>query len=324
MSTFRPSVVFEWAVPAKGFRWHARLTKAEVRGLEKKGISVGPAGNPHAPPFLFPQSKNVRITRPLEDHPLLFREFATLAETPEAILAFASQHGSLVLSPGWPRNLNELEFWSVYDIGNWATKICQMRTVLELWTAYDQKESKKLKEMIEIGDGKVRGLHEGVLSALMYEKSGQWIKRRNQQGRVRKSPSGLAQIALELVEEIVNDQSVRTSLKFRRPLSGAKFDLVLAPRTLLDALWFQVSELLVGTTVGIECPGCGEKRVIQARVSKGPDRLHCNNACRQRAQRLRNKARDLKAKRVSIKVIANELERAPGVIKKWLALEQTR
>jgi hypothetical protein len=324
VSTFRPSVVFEWAVPTKGFRWHARFTKAEVRDLEKKGISVGPAGVTNAPPFLFPQSKNVQVTRPLEDHPLLFREFATLAETPEAILAFASQHGSLALSPGRPRNINELEFWSIHSIESWTDSICQMRTVLELWTAYDQKESEKLADMIKLRDGKVRGLDESVLSALGYKKSGQWIKRRNQQGRVRKSPSGLAQIALELVEEIVNDQSVRTSLQFRRPLSGAKFDLALAPRTLLDALWFQVSELLVGTTVGIECPGCGEKRVIQARASKGPDRLHCNNACRQRAQRLRNKARDLKAKRVSIKVIANELERAPGVIKKWLALEEAR
>ena len=96
MGTTKPLLQFEWGVPVEGFRWHKRLSVTEGEALEKKGIAVGVAAVPTAPPFLFPESDEVRITRPLEEEPLLFKKFAFLEETPKGILAFANEHGSIV------------------------------------------------------------------------------------------------------------------------------------------------------------------------------------------------------------------------------------
>ena len=67
----------EWRIPRRGFRWHS-----EGPDL----LHLYPVAR---------DEKAVRPTRPMQEEPRLFQKFAALDRSPESVLRFANQHGSV-------------------------------------------------------------------------------------------------------------------------------------------------------------------------------------------------------------------------------------
>lgn len=80
---------FEWGRAADGYEivWPKPKAAGEKRGTR---IITGDVG-----PTLEPKSDRTIRYRPLDEHPALFKEFAELDSSPEAILEFANKYGLL-------------------------------------------------------------------------------------------------------------------------------------------------------------------------------------------------------------------------------------
>jgi hypothetical protein len=313
MSASTPFLRFEWPVPVNGFRWRPGISEEgrASANRQKQGLAATtPCQRLHLEPG------EVRVTRPLQEEPSLFRKFANLEETPEATLLFANQHGSLLWWGAGPPFKLGLEGDGYYD---WIREIRKIHTALDLWTAIDQKDIEILCNLIQIKDRKIVSLDERIVH-LLYEplEHENWIRYRNME-EIRKGPSGSLQIASEILGFLAHIEHSRMSVDFQITSNASEFDRFLEPPDLISALWFQFGELLTGGVRLVECPGCSTTQLIKTHVKSGPDRVHCSEACRSKAHRLREKARELRAKRVPINSIAQELGRNRTIVRNWLS-----
>ena len=305
-------VNFEWAVPANGFRWQAGGPEEE-RAIEQKQVSPV-TGRPLS--YLRPEPGGYRVTRPLQEEPLLFRQFADLEETPEAFCDFANKHGIVFAPRGvLPSDLSHCETFP-----KWVDGVHAMRIAVELWTAIDLEEGEKLRDLIEIKDCKLHNLDERIARALLHgsPSASGYIKDRNKRGRIRRGPSGHLNIALEIIDALINNENQSTTIRLKRTPNRIDFDCILNPINLIGALWLQFGLMLSGGKRLVECPGCGATKFIGPHRRRGRVPVHCSNTCRQQAHRLRIKARQLRNDGRSINSIAKELAQKITTISDWL------
>src|SRR5262245_47974500 len=120
---FNPVVQFKWVIPEGGFEWRV--------GTFVDG-QVADSTKPEPILVWADLAKGASIYPPLEDHPELFRTFASLEPTPGSILEFANRFGSLsnLSSPlkEWPGTFGE-------PLRVWETAIKAVRQAVTLWDA---------------------------------------------------------------------------------------------------------------------------------------------------------------------------------------------
>lgn len=156
---------FAWDVSASGHIWIGE-DQVEVVDVARGDLTAEAVG--HRPPWLVakaaPSPADVVRRFPLLDSPALYKEFASLEPTPEAIAAFADRWGMLTAGtttvkaiPGGdlPGELAARGSLRVESHAFWCYQIQEMRNAIELWElaceeANGDPEIKRLREVIRI------------------------------------------------------------------------------------------------------------------------------------------------------------------------------
>ena len=278
---------FTWHVAKEGYSWAtagAALPGDISSGSRflTDGLSLG-AGT------------NFKPTRPLADGPALFLDFADLRSDEALIKTFADAHGLLrgdqpasrkdadnTVVAGDPRSL-------------WLAEIVAMRRCIELQAAISHNDLHALAHYIK-WDG----------ARAQYRSHPEW-----QPGQER--PSGEALELVTLVVDSVSENWVKpgdvvnparlylqrainqrlgtdTQLKLAWTSDRAKLVTVIQPKTLLGALWLQLSLAVEHEAKLNRCANCGKWFEVPARSGRSGKQF-CSARCRVAAHRKRH-ARD--------------------------------
>lgn len=230
--------------PHEGFR----LELATIEGRPPEPCIVHPAAmgeDFHAMKY-DPHLWNPTIPGPVPPEEPLYRTFARLEPTPEAILAFANLVGPLAFlediagKPGEPVLTGE-------PLRTWRSEIVAMRAIIALWNASREPGSIYLEDHITISDGVAtysstgRTLREDTERRVPH--FGQHVQIPNIEV---KDPRRLAAftIFMEAVDERLQEH-VSVGMTFKEAPGVEAADNPVAPlvepRNLLGALWLDLS-----------------------------------------------------------------------------------
>ena len=100
------------------------------------------------------------------------------------------------------------------------------------------------------------------------------------------------------------------------------YRLTMQPHNLLGALWLQFALSISERKTYQQCEACGRYMELSPDVNRA-DRRYCNNACRNRALRRRQKkAREMRQSGKSLREIVKATGSDIATIKKWLASQE--
>jgi hypothetical protein len=312
---------FLWEVTRHGYQWvSARGVgwKEPGRGAEPVRVLIeAPTG-----------SREVgRVYDPLEECPALFRDFAALPVTEEAILDFANRFGSLELHnrfevphPNVPDDPETVSVVYGDELRRWREQIDTMRVAVELWDATRTGDRGRLTERIRWGTDAYGGprvsYHDamtgpaGVLiasSTFHPDLLARW--RENEPIRPARA----------YLRRIVNKASDGcASPRLLEDLKSGADDWKLVPSSLLGSLWLQLGEAIGRNKKHRECSVC--KRWFEIKEHGGrKDKQFCGPNCRTRVYRQRQEqARQLRAEGKTPKAIAQKLGTDTKTINRWL------
>lgn len=312
---------FVWKIPEQGFHWSwkaepivreesSELEMQYQRKIAELGIPPSPQeGGPwpvNGPPFLLQKSTTAKIYKPLESNPALFLEFLDMDLTQDAILKFANTYG--LLSEGRPFCVNNgdtiLLGESLYF---WLYAKAEMSMLFSVDRWIQEKNRIKLTEVIrwrENGNrvefryipSKAWTLHNfhppsiyqllGEKNSIHPEFSSRW--KRWKEGDVIAPASAL-------LTNRINKELKGTSLRLLIN-DNQKITSYIHPRTLLDALWLQFSQLIVGQRRLQPCKVC--KKWMDVTDFRRDKSVHpkCSRRERQRVWRENQKIKVLRKK----------------------------
>jgi len=332
-----PLLKFEWMRPEKGFIWWqgaapawAKLPADDPRWL------LSSARDDH---WLLTDAQWPNYTRtlgvavtPLADEPVLFRTFASLAPTPDAVLAFANQYGALGIEsedveiPIEGRALPHLTTGE--RLATWRREIWLMGHAVALWAAVKHADVVTLRRMVRWVRGLSeadketmrRGLAEHGMPASKIAATVRTVDAKHARVQMLADGQPLAEpmradrfgVSIEpdnliLAGWVVLLETANQQLRQLAPelwFVGQRQPAVLQmrPRSLRDALWVQFAQAIGGGMEQRQCenPRCGK----WFEVAPTSRRRHCQDsaACRQAAHRARkpkptSKTRDAQTKR---------------------------
>jgi hypothetical protein len=233
--------------------------------------------------------------------PALFRTFASLDETPEAIGRFANRYGLLRERP------------EVCPLVFWRQGISEMRQAVALQDALDASDPEKVRKNIQ--------------PFLAYDtEAAREIRKKLATGK-RLTDQELFQAAvLRLLYGAVGElkPEVAWDIKARRAT------LHLAHPDLLAFMRFQLAHALIARRRFGQCRACGGWFRLDPRVNRA-DRLTCSNSCRfARYRQRKREAVELRARGMNVRQIVKELGVKPqphedksaiDIVKSWIASE---
>jgi hypothetical protein len=240
------------------------------------------------------------LVRPLESHTGLFRDFAQLATTRDAILAFADEHGHLLerqhaIVPAKKRKEAVARLGEGYEA--WRDAIAEMKTLVAIWEAMAQRDVVALgKWILWRGDG------------VFFERSEARSKRYKVIAGRGPTPERFEQIqrgdlllpALMALQDELNEHfadQVSATIPRLIMTPNGDLQLVIRPSSLLAALWLQFAQAVAANYQLRICQGCGKYFQVGAGALKRADATTCSGACRQRAKRNRDTAAKLLERR---------------------------
>ena len=247
--------LFEWRVPAEGFRVdRGRL----VRARADEALSRPP-----------------RVYRPLLETPALFRTFADLSAPfdERAAVAFANEYGALGIEERGQRETPEGE-----ALGGWKRELTALQEAVRLMDVLANEAGTILRPAGgEPKRDRTRLLLEARLSI-------------DRVPRLRRNSVGYRRLELQvLLADLIEPQLEQRVRVAYRLIASETPALVLQPRTLLGALWLQLAVAVSDGRAYRRCAGCGKWLDISTAVGR-VDRRYCDTACRMRAYRARREA----------------------------------
>jgi hypothetical protein len=266
---------FTWQRPAsrkKGFQWEG------PQGDRSLARVHGAKFTPYRPP------------------PGIFRDFAGLEPTPEAVLAFANRYGALRQRIG-------------FDSFNlWQKGIRQMRQLVTLGDAVTDGDCKRISQALEpfLAD-----------PSLVTAADIRPIRRRYERGE--KVPRDeLAQAAvMRLYHGISPVERLEAEGAWHYPSGNVALRLKHAD--LLDFMFFQLGHALLSGRRFRQCVACGKWSLLQPGVSRA-DRTTCSAYCRLRLYRRRRaRAVELHRRGWSPRRIAKEIGSDVSRVTRWLS-----
>jgi hypothetical protein len=339
---------FRQAVPVDGFRWvQARLIVndrefsarefRQNRHLEDKPQWVLTSGIGSGVPY------RTRVGNPFEQHTGLFRYFAQLSDTREAMLGFANEFGSL----GIPRELGppeertgDVQATSGETWKDWVLSITKMRRAVEIWDLVVAANRSGLAKFIHWQDEVRDDAHQVTKFACwIYDTHAHLPRGVSQPARHavpfpgRRSeviepfgdlfkPGDILTPAAFLVQRWINDHlegRVSPRLVFNTDLGKRVVQIV--PKNLLAGMWLQFARAVEDNTQFRSCRECcrwfaqSHKQADRRTVR----REFCSDPCKSKNYRRRKEATlRLKAEGKSVNVIASTLETDVETIKKWV------
>lgn len=286
---------FTWQVEAGGYEWLD--TKSE-------------AGEPgrwlvNADPLKPPSLANV-----IDDSPTLFRTFAGLELTEDAVLNFANQFGLLRAKKKVVTEGGETRRGQPWD--EWEAAILGMRGTLDLWEALTRGDTDHMIELTKDRPISLAGKLVGAAGMAPYRG---WTPPGGLKGSSIVEPT-------DPLSAVCNART-RIAVEVNEHLKGAvgpvavidptgELRSALAPKDLLAALWFQFWENIESENTHKKCPACKEWFEIRGDKNTRHNRKFCSNKCRTAAY----KKRTLEKKRDGLQMIAGG--KKPAAIAKAL------
>jgi hypothetical protein len=226
-----PLGLLVWSVPEDGFRWHGNGRSRRLR------------------PVNWPLDSKWRTYAPLWEHPELFRRSAQLGETPEEIVNFANEYGSL-------REHND-------SLAEWIHAMRRLRRAISVWDAAQTPDFESMK----------------VLGVTFTPSAVHWTRTRASRlpGWALRSDRHRALFAAQaLLNEGVQTSAVPKLFYDKRRDS---LQLHLAPRDLFGALWLQCALALDRGMIEKRCERCGGWFIGRA-DGRGRKGRFCSAQCR--------------------------------------------
>jgi len=307
---------FTWSFPDAGY---------EV--ISTKG---GPLNRPSEKEERFlvePLGDDSWITRypPLTTQTGLFREFASLHPASEVeIVKFAGKYGWL----GEPMQtlvhrakrgepgivMSSLSKMFGERITAWQAEVATMEHLVHLWDAATKRDHATLKKFVTWeanGDGV---WYEGILGQTVVARTGHKEEFFN-----NLKTGELTRPILEFVRTKVTERLDRSGISNRLlwDPSYRRQSLHVVPESLVAALWLQFAKAIEGDKEYRQCEQCN--RWFEVAAEKREDAKFCQNACRSKAYRERQKtARKLRSEGVPVREIARRLESDTKTITRWI------
>jgi hypothetical protein len=307
-------VDFTWWLPNGGYRWE------EYPDLEGDKRALVPKDG--SGPGLW--------YLPLRDHTGLFREFAAIDGSADAVLRFANRYGALFGEHGRREPLR-----------HWQVEVWRLQRTLTLWDLVRRHDLNTLAQhIVWEGQGEESQVYYDPYPITMDPDPlfAQLADTPPLSGRSR-SPSAVSisgprmddgwwerfkpgDVLLPAIAYIQLTVSLRLNEEVSPRLDydpGQKtLRLQLAPKNLMRALWLQFAQAINADKEYRQCAECGKWYEVSPEVAR-TNRRYCSGACRSRALRGRKeRARQMRAEGKSIKEIARELQSDTKVVKGWL------
>lgn len=240
----------------------------------------------------------VRPYAPLRDEPALFRTFADLTTTPDAIVSFADRYGLLGGSVKRELVMEEPDrMWigRVERVASWRDEIAAMRSVVQAWDRARRGEPHGSPRWQR--PDKVRKVYRSGLC-------------QNAAALIRRAR---APELLPNVQRAINAKlAAETGARMLWNREEVRLRLHLRPASLLGALWLQLAQAIDGNADYRRCEVCA------AWIELRPNRTYCSNACRFKAYRARQgRARELHSAGMAPEDIAHGLGSDVETIRKW-------
>jgi hypothetical protein len=330
---------FRWRVPEDGFKWvEARVYVNEGGAdprrlrhdsrLEEKpqwvlsdGVAVG-------------TRYVVRQYNPLRMFTGLFRTFAAVDPTREAILTFANTYGDLgiarPLDVRSPSDHRQLYFVRGETLADWVTEIDAMRQAVAIWDMVRARDVPGLSRHIrwDQGNGGPNWVYDSHPELPPFHVD---PRRAVPAGAGRHTdlilpvpdlfkPGDVLMPATFLVQNWINTHLMRrVSPRVVYDLDRGAQALRFYPESLLGALWLQFAQAIDGDKEYRACRECGKWFEVSLDAFR-TNRVFCSDPCKSRDYRRRkDRARQLRAEGRSAKEIAKELDTELETVKKWVA-----
>ena len=256
--------IFRWGVNTAGYRW-ARGRDGKLHLIPREQLGSG-----------------FRV-RELSDG--LFRRYAELKPTQDAIEDFAREYGGNLLSNyDFLGDLvvreDDTVTWAT-SLETWQTEIGQMKALVRLWDDIRHRRTTVLRNIIStsengvgycLGGRYVNLAHSDVLLTVPFRRFS------------HKDVVLPAQYALqkEINRRLEDPRSATVPRLAWTPDNHQR--LIFVPRNFLAALWLQFAEAVTEQLRLRRCAECGEYFQVGPGASRS-DRTTCGERCRQRRKR---------------------------------------
>lgn len=234
------------------------------------------------------QDERCRFYDPFQE-PALFRIFADLDGSPEAILSFCNQFGTLSFFMGRCPEAT---------LAHWRGCIEEMRQAIALWDAVLTGNQRTIARQ-----------RESLLERW------RWLA----SGRVA-DPIAYRDLSAEaLLGRVIKDNCrFIPGIQLLPFPSGVMRLCISVEGSMVHALWLQLALSIVERKEYRRCEHCGRPFLLSPEENRSDRRYH-NDSCRVKAYRLRKaKAIKMRASGAAIRTIVKELDSDIETVKKWL------
>jgi hypothetical protein len=290
---------FRWHVFSRGYKCQdcTLANKQNVRIVVPKWLHVDPSekgrleqGN------VDPMAGDLNERYPLEEVPGLYRKFAGLDLTEDAILGFADRWGPL--ENAHQMESDEFENTMVAFVGDtteaWFTQIRRMKALVELWDVLQGKIKKKLADVIDVEKHECNWSWDVEIRFKVYPNL-RWhytFRERDWPGFSELLESGgTREVARTGLFDLVNESLWGSCSPWLSTDEGNEHGrLCLTPHNLKAAMWLMFAQEILGEKDLKQCLYC--KRYFEASKETNDrrqrsDKKYCSPKCRGAAFRAR-------------------------------------
>ena len=219
-----------------------------------------------------------------EPHPGLFREFAVLNPTRDAILAFAEQYGDLHNSYAVEQSAirEDHTVTKGTSFGEWTKEIADMRVLVELRENIRHRRIAALKKIVKwtaksVGYVIATPRRSADVTLAHADVPGSGFSRFSRKDALLPAKCALQrEINKRIAEQPTVPRLVLTPDYHQR--------LIFMPPNLLGAMWLQLAQDVAGEFELYSCDFCG-KFFQRGPGGRRADATTCSDACRQRKKR---------------------------------------
>ncbi len=314
-------VLFQQSVSTDGYEWISGDQWNVFHGRRSEKLKAprwifrdpwNPSGD-QTPRLLLRHKRPVskvhsRLISPTDEDSSLFRNFASMEPTPEQILEFANRYGVLWdAMPGEPFH-------------EWEYEVRTMRFLIEVWDAVEANRSREIAKHFPTDKaGKVVYPFEASIMGYRPFPSTELPPERLMAFCIGSSSGKPLSVARRYVIDAINHRLRAIGVRSELERVDVPIRIKIVPIHLLGALWLQFALSISERKEYQRCEACRVYFELAPDVGRA-DKRYCDNACRNRSLRRRQKkARDMRKSKVSLREITKATGSDMRTIKKWLA-----
>ena len=327
---------FSQFVPASGFQWvEARPIIRGLRVRKRPDLFLVRASG------LWMEHRQGRVYDPMREETGLFRNFAELESSPDAILAFANRYGELGEGDwGLPLDFRRARIKAPPDtsldevrmqrtmpesilpvlkqleadggvvgdpLSTWRSEIREMADCVELLELIEEKDRAAIAARFRTTGTSARYLGPTSQGPIIVQTPRQF------------NGAATLSAALSVLHTRIKQRLTRRlTPRLKIDEKSGKSVLSFSPERLRDVLWLQLAEAMCYERRYRQCEVCAKWFEVAPDVAR-TSRMYCSTACKLKAYRRRQKeARRLRTAGKSLREIAKAVSAEMETVKGWV------